>query len=269
MNEARDLSHFVEHLNGGLARIHLAIDGLTCAGCMFRIESGVAGVPNIETARFNLTNRRLAVEWREGALDPARLIDRLAELGYKAQPFDPSRAEAEETREARFLLRCLGVAAFAAMNIMLLSVSVWSGNLTDMRPEQRDFFHWLSALIALPAAGYAGRPFFRSAMRALMSGRLNMDVPITLGVLLALGMSVFETLHHAEYAYFDSAIMLLTFFARRALSRSEHAPSHPRGGVESRCAQGRNRLQVCERRGDQRSSGRRNPRGRYRTGATG
>jgi Cu2+-exporting ATPase len=211
MNDVRDLSHFVEHLDGGIARLHLAVDGITCAGCMFRIENGLASVPNVEKARVNLTNRRLAVEWRDGALDPAHLMDRLAELGYKAQPFDPGCVEVAEAHDARLLLRCLGVAAFAAMNIMLLSVSVWSGNLSDIAPEQRDFFHWLSALIALPAAAFAGRPFFRSGVRALASGRLNMDVPITLGVLLALGMSVFETLHHAEHAYFDSAIMLLTF----------------------------------------------------------
>jgi len=92
---------------------------------------------------------------RQGALDPARFIDRLAELGYKAYPFDPVRAEALETEQAGFLLRCFGVAAFAAMNVMMLSVPVWSGNLTDMIPEQRDFFHWLSALIALPAAAYS------------------------------------------------------------------------------------------------------------------
>ena len=119
--------------------------------------------------------------------------------------------EAKEHEDARFLLRCLGVAAFASMNVMLLSVSVWSGNATDITAEQRDFFHWLSALIALPAAAYAGQPFYRSAMRALSNFRLNMDVPITLGVLLALALSVFETMHHAEHAYFDSAVMLLTF----------------------------------------------------------
>ena len=97
------------------------------------------------------------------------------------------------------------------MNIMLLSVSVWSGNVTDITPETRDFFHWVSALIALPAAAYAGRPFFRSAWRALSARTLNMDVPISLGVMLALGMSLVETANHAEHAYFDSAIMLLFF----------------------------------------------------------
>jgi P-type Cu2+ transporter len=211
MAEARDLTHFIEPLDGGLARMDLAVDGIRCAGCMAKIEADLARVPNVTRARVNLTNRRLALEWKAGALDPARVIDRLAELGFKAYPFSPDRAEADEGEEARFLLRCLAVAAFAAMNIMLLSVSVWSGNATDITPEQRDFFHWLSALIALPAAAYAGRPFFRSAVRALLARTVNMDVPITLGVVLALAMSVAETLAHAEHAYFDSAVMLLTF----------------------------------------------------------
>ncbi len=97
------------------------------------------------------------------------------------------------------------------MNIMLLSVSVWSGNVTDITPETRDLFHWLSAAIALPAAAYAGQPFFRSAFHALRSRQVNMDVPISLGIVLALGMSLYETAHHAEHAYFDSAVMLIFF----------------------------------------------------------
>jgi len=80
-----------------------------------------------------------------------------------------------------------------------------------MTAETRDLFHWLSALIALPAAAYAGQPFFQSAVRALRARQLNMDVPIALGVTLALGLSLFETATHAAHAYFDSAIMLLFF----------------------------------------------------------
>ncbi|MEZ5787698.1 MAG: heavy metal translocating P-type ATPase [Xanthobacteraceae bacterium] len=211
MTDTTDLSHFVEHLDGGRARMNLAVEGMTCAACMMRVEGGLTALPNVTRARVNLTNGRVAVEWQDGGLDPAAIVAKVNALGYKAYPFDTRRVENAEQDEARFLLRCLGVAAFASMNIMLLSVSVWSGNATDITPEQRDFFHWLSALIALPAVAYAGRPFFRSAARALMSGHLNMDVPITLGVVLALALSVFETLHHAQHAYYDSAVMLLTF----------------------------------------------------------
>jgi P-type Cu2+ transporter len=211
MPQTRDLSHFVQHLDGGIARMELAVEGIHCGGCMRAIENGLSAMPDIVRARVNLTDRRVAVEWRDGKLDPAGFIDRLAALGYRAHPFDSGKSASDEHREGQMLLRCLGVAAFAAMNIMLLSVAVWSGNVSDITPEQRDFFHWLSALIALPAAAYAGRPFFHSAIRAIKARRLNMDVPITVGVLLALGMSVVETLNHAEHAYFDSALMLLTF----------------------------------------------------------
>ena len=211
MQVTRDFSHYVRDIGSGLQHIDLAVEGVHCAGCMSKIERGLSAIPDVTLARVNLTDRRVALEWKQGALDPSRFIDRLAELGYKAYPFETAGAEAAENEQSRFLLRCLGVAAFATMNVMMLSVPVWSGNVSDMLPEQRDFFHWMSALIALPAATYAGQPFFRSAYRALRTRSVNMDVPISIGVLLALGMSLVETANHAEHAYFDAAIMLLTF----------------------------------------------------------
>lgn len=211
MQLTRDFSHYVKEFAPGQAHMDFAVEGVNCAGCMSKIERGLSSIPDVTLARVNLTDRRLAVEWNTGALDPAQFVDRLAELGYKAYPFEPVRAEVAEVKESHFLLRCLGVAAFASMNVMMLSIPVWSGNVSDMISEQRDFFHWLSALVVLPAAAYAGQPFFRSAYRALRAGGVNMDVPISIGVILALGMSVVETIHHAEHAYFDAAIMLLTF----------------------------------------------------------
>ncbi len=209
--ETTDLSLFVEPLGEGRARMDFAVDGITCAACMPVIEQGLAREPGVEEARVNLTNRRLTVRWREEQTTPQRIVQRLSALGFRAFPFDPKAVEGEEVREARFLLQCLGVAGFAMMNIMLLSVSVWSGNISDITQEQRDFFHWVSALIAVPAVAYAGRPFFRSARMAIAARQLNMDVPISLGVLLAVGMSLVETAHHGTHAYFDSAVMLLFF----------------------------------------------------------
>jgi Cu2+-exporting ATPase len=211
MQTMRDFSHYVKDRGSGLQHIDLAVEGVHCAGCMSKIERGLSAIPDVTLARVNLTDRRVALEWKQGTLDPSQFIDRLAELGFKAYPFKTADAEASETEQSRFLLRCLGVAVFATMNVMMLSVPVWSGNVSDMLAEQRDFFHWLSALIALPAAAYAGQPFFRSAYRALRSRSVNMDVPISIGVLLALGMSLVETVNHAEHTYFDAAIMLLTF----------------------------------------------------------
>ena len=101
----------------------------------------------------------------------------------------------------------LGVAGFAMMNVMLLSVAVWSG-ATD---ATRDLFHWISAGIAIPTVGFSSQVFFKSAWSALRVRRLNMDVPISLAILLALGMSIYETMHSGAHAYFDAALSL-TFF---------------------------------------------------------
>ncbi|MCZ8044127.1 MAG: heavy metal translocating P-type ATPase [Beijerinckiaceae bacterium] len=211
MATQQDLSVFVRHGEGGVAGMELAVEGIRCAGCMHAIESGLAKDASILKARVNLALKRVTVEWKDGALRPEGVIERLGALGFKAYPFLPSAERDSVTLEERRLLRYLAVAGFAAMNIMLLSVSVWSGANGDLSPVTRDFFHWLSALIALPTAAYAGRPFFESALRALRAGGVNMDVPITLGIVLALGMSVVETANHSDHAYFDGAVMLIFF----------------------------------------------------------
>jgi Cu2+-exporting ATPase len=211
MNEALDLSLYAKPTGNGTLGMELAIDGIACGACIARVESAVKRVTGVTEARLNFTDRRLHVAWADGALKPAEILRALEASGYHGHPFVPLRAEQEEAAKALRLTRCMAVAGFATMNVMLLSVSVWSGNVTDITTETRDFFHWASALIALPAAAYAGRPFFGSAWRALRSRALNMDVPISLGVILALAMSLVETANHADHAYFDSALMLLFF----------------------------------------------------------
>jgi Cu2+-exporting ATPase len=211
MQSTIDFSHYLKKAGSDRLHLDLAVEGINCAGCMTKIERNLSKMPDVTSARVNLTDRRLALEWKAGAVDPAVFVDRLAELGYKAYPFERASAEAMEADRASALLRRLGVAAFAAMNVMMLSVPVWSGNVSDMLPEQRDFFHWLSALIVLPAAAYSAQPFFASAWTALRARSVNMDVPISIGIILALSMSVFETAMHAEHAYFDAAIMLIAF----------------------------------------------------------
>jgi len=211
MSSTLDFSHYLKSPGAGLLHLDLAVEGISCAGCMAKIERNLSKIPDVTSARVNLTDHRLALEWRAGSVDPAIFVDRLAELGYRAYPFERAGAETQEAERARSLLRRLGVAAFAAMNVMMLSIPVWSGNASDMLPEQRDFFHWLSALIVLPAAAYSAQPFFASAWSALRARSVNMDVPISVGIVLALAMSLVETASHADHAYFDAAIMLIAF----------------------------------------------------------
>jgi Cu2+-exporting ATPase len=203
-----DAVQWVSDEGPGRKRIELMVPGIAGPDAMPAIEGALGEISGVVSVRVNLTAKRVAVTWDDGRLEPQQLIDRLAALGYGARPFDPRQTGlASDARQQSELLRALAVAGFAAANVMLLSVSVWSG----AEAATRDLFHWISALIALPAVVYAGRPFFRSAAGALRSGSLNMDVPISLAVILASAMSLYETVNHAEHAYFDAAVTLLFF----------------------------------------------------------
>lgn len=209
--EGADFSAFLTPTDHGTVTMDLAVDGIHCAACMSSIEKAMHAYPGVRRARVNLAQKRLTLEWSQAECDPGGAIARLDEIGFNAFPFAPRKLEDAEAAEQKRLLRALGVAAFGAMNIMLLSVSVWSGHETGLDHTTRDFFHWVSALIALPVAAYAGRPFFESAIGALKRRRTNMDVPISIGIILALAMSVLETWNSGEHAYFDGAVMLIFF----------------------------------------------------------
>ncbi|MFN4113982.1 MAG: heavy metal translocating P-type ATPase [Sphingomonadaceae bacterium] len=181
------------------------VPGMRCAGCIGKVERGLGAVPGVEAARVNFSAKRVAVRHR-ASVDPFALIGALEKLGFEAQ-LASDNPLAQDDRETRMLLRATAVAGFGMMNVMLLSVSVWSG----AGGVTKDLFHWLSALIAIPVIAYAGRPFFSSALMALSHRRTNMDVPISIGVLLATGLSLYETVTGGQHAYFDGATMLLFF----------------------------------------------------------
>ncbi len=202
-----------EHPSGGnepVARTVLAIENMNCGGCMRKIERVLEDAPGIDKVRANLSAKRVTIEF-----DPARtgtedLIETLSSAGFRAADLAHNDLD-DQKRADHDLLRKLAVAGFAAMNIMLLSVSVWAGLASDMDAEMRSLFHWLSALIALPTVAYAGQPFFKSAITALKAWRLNMDVPISLALLLATGMSLTQTIRGTEHVYFDASVSLIFF----------------------------------------------------------
>jgi len=206
------------------ARLILSLPTAHCAACMSTVEGALKAHKGVQSARVNLTLKRVSVE-AEATVTAAELARVLDAVGYEAHELDPGLLSMTETdRQGREILMRLGVAFFAMMNIMLLSVAVWSG----AEAATRDMFHWISALIAIPTVAFVGQPFFKSAWAALRVGRLGMDVPISLALILASSISLYETIHSGEKAYFDAAVMLAFFLLlgryldhrSRALARS-------------------------------------------------
>ena len=188
-------------------QLALSLPSIHCAACIATVEDALAKVDGVHEARVNLTLKRVTVE-AAPEITAEQLITVLDRVGYEAHELDAGMLRATATDKAgRDLLMRLAVAGFAAMNVMLLSIAVWSG----AEGATRDMFHWISAFITLPTIAFSAQPFFVNAWSALRHGRLNMDVPISLAIGLAVVTSLWETWLSGQHAYFDAAIAL-TFF---------------------------------------------------------
>ncbi|RCW84158.1 heavy metal translocating P-type ATPase [Paracoccus lutimaris] len=221
--DAAPLAQRVAAGAGAHEDIILSLPTIYCATCISDVERALHAHPGVKTARVNLTLRRVTVD--APGLSAEDLIPVVERTGYEAHELDPAALSASRAdRIGRDILMRIGVSGFAMMNIMILSVAVWSG----AEAATRDMFHWISGAIALPTVVFAGQPFFSSAWRALKAGRLGMDVPISLALILASAISVYETIHSGHHAYFDAAVMLCFFlligryldYRTRAVARS-------------------------------------------------
>lgn len=195
----------------GAFELTLAVDGVQCGACVWLIERVLQREPGVIRARVNMTTRRLSLAWTGDSKDASRLAGAVERLGYHLVPFDARALAAARDLTEKALLRALAVAGFAAGNVMLISIGTWAGLTQGMGEATRALLHWVSALIAMPAIAYAGMPFFKSAVAVLRHGRTNMDVPVSVGVLLVTGMSLAETIAGGLHTYFDSAVTLLFF----------------------------------------------------------
>lgn len=223
---ACDAAPLAERVAGAAAArgdLVLSLPTAHCATCITDVERALLAQPGVRAARVNLTLRRVMIDAPGRSAED--LIPVLEKIGYEAHELDASvLSSTAAERQGRDILMRIGVSGFAMMNIMILSVAVWSG----ATGATRDMFHWISAVIALPTVIFAGKPFFVSAWNSLKAGRLGMDVPISLALILASAISLFETLHSGTHAYFDAAVMLCFFllvgryldFRTRAVARS-------------------------------------------------
>ncbi|MEP4199124.1 MAG: heavy metal translocating P-type ATPase [Aliishimia sp.] len=184
----------------------LSLPAIHCPACITGVETALSHLQGVSAARVNFSLKRVTIR-AATELSDTDILEHLRTKGFEAYPLNLDALESEFDGQGRALLWRMGLSGFAMMNVMLLSVAVWSG----AADATRDLFHWISALIALPVTAIAAQPFFASAVKALRAGRMNMDVPIALAIVLTLATSLFETMQGGQHAYFDAALSL-TFF---------------------------------------------------------
>lgn len=190
--------------SASLTQFDVLVRGARCAACLGKIEKGVGALPGVSAARLNLSTGKLVVDGTAFSHDA--VLQRVKDLGYEAAPFEASAGLDAEAREGRLLLHCLVIAAFGTVFTMGLTDAVWYGG--DMDAALNRVFFWLAAAVSIPATLYSGQPFFFSAWKVLARGHTNMDVPISLALILSLALSVWQTFTGGQHVYFDAAVML-------------------------------------------------------------
>jgi len=198
---------FVDSL-GEIREINLLVEGIHCAACVWLIEKSLQALPGVAEARVNLTGRRLRFKWDNGRLMLSQALKRLAEIGYAAVPFDPEVAEGSLQRANRRLLYRMAFAAFGMMNLMWISIALYSG--AD-QGEFRGMFHWIGFAIATPVLIYSGWPFYKGAWLGVRAGSLTMDLPIAIGVSITYLYSLYVTVTGSRIGevYWDTVVNFL------------------------------------------------------------
>jgi len=195
--------------SGDVRDIHLLVEGIHCAACVWLIERGLQRASGVLSAEVNLASKRLHLRWDNSKSKLSDLIRALARIGYAAVPYDPETAEGAIRKTNRAMLYRLFFAGFAMMNMMWIAIALYSGANQD---EFRGFFHWMGLLLATPTLLYSGYPFFRGAAGGLRAGHLTMDLPIALGLSVTYAYSLYVTLTNNQQGevYFDT-VTNLTF----------------------------------------------------------
>ena len=189
--------------------IHLLVEGIHCAACVWLIERGLKKAPGVLSAEVNLATKRLHLKWDNSKSRLSDLIKALVRIGYSAVPYDPESAEGAIKKTNRAMLFRLFFAGFAAMNMMWIAIALYSGANQD---EFRSFFHWMGLVLATPTLLYSGYPFFKGAAGGIRAGHLTMDLPIVLGLSVTFAYSLYVTLTNNQHGevYFDT-VTNLTF----------------------------------------------------------
>ncbi len=199
------------HVDATAERSHAALflEDLRCTACVWLIEATPRCIAGVTEVRVDLGRSRADVWWDPASTTLSAIAHHLDRIGHVVHPYRAADRDQLRLREDRTLLIKLAVAGAAMGNLMLLAIALYAGMFGGMAAADTAFFRWASLAVALPALGYAATPMFRTALGALRAGRLHLDLPLSVGILVGLGWGAANVLRGVGEIYFDSLAMLV------------------------------------------------------------
>ena len=192
-----------------LREAELLLEGIRCTACVWLVEQTLSRVPGVVRVDVNYANRRARVRW-DAALSPfSRVLAAVRAVGYRAWPFEESRAALIDRSERAAALWRLFVAGFGMMQVMMYALPVYIADAGSMSADIEQLMRWAGLILTVPVMLYSAAPFFRGAWRDLQSRNLGMDVPVALGIAVSFSASVWSTVRGHGAVYFDSVTMFV------------------------------------------------------------
>ena len=203
------VARYVRPGEGGHSQVTLAIDGITCAGCVAKIESRALAQEEIQAIDINPSTHRAVVNWNSSRLSLSQLLERFVDMGYPALPYEIRAQEKKmETEHRRALIRIV-VAAALGMQVMMIATGLYFGDATGMEPALRELLRYVALALTAPIMLFCAWPFFRSAVRDLRHRSIGVDVPVTIALVVAFIGSVMATIGHEGQVYYESIAMFV------------------------------------------------------------
>ena len=195
----------------GTREASLILEGITCAACVWLNERQLQQTPGVVDAQVNYATHRARVRWDPDRISLSQILARIAAIGYTAHPYDPERREAALARERRDLLKRIGVAAMATVQLMMIAVGLYAADFYPIQDRYLGLFRWVSFGLAIPVVAYAGRGFFTGAWSALRRRQGSMDIPVALALGLTFAASTWATVTGEGDVYFETMGMFVLF----------------------------------------------------------
>ncbi|KPZ66014.1 putative copper-importing P-type ATPase A [Pseudoalteromonas sp. P1-16-1b] len=192
------------------SEVLLSVEGITCAACAWLIEKQLLNLKSVKRVDVNTSTNRAMIHWDKSATPLSELITSLAEIGYKAYPFQSDLEAQQKQQTAKAYIRRLGVAGLMTMQVMMFAFAMYFGMFSGMDSNFEQYFRWISLILATPVILYSALPFLSNAINGLKAKQLNMDLPVSLAIFGAYGASCYATVMEVGEVYFES-ICMFTF----------------------------------------------------------
>jgi Cu2+-exporting ATPase len=216
------LAKFGEPRSAGGVRVQFYLEGVHCIACSWLVEKVLLDIEGATFARLDSGKATLEIIFNPAQTRLSHLAQALDRIGYTPHPFALQTAALAQRKETRKLLARIGIAGASAMNIMLLAISQYAGDVSGIEAGFSTLFRWVSLGLCLPAVLYSAWPYYRGAWSGLRRGMMHMDLPISLGIVATFLISAIATVQDHGEVYFDSvsALIFLLLSGRLLLQRA-------------------------------------------------